>query len=100
MRRRGMTREAIEAALLQENAARCNPPLPDYEVRVIAESVSRYEPHVDAAASAAEEIARIAALPDIEYEKERLFQGQGTRRSCFRARSHRQQARETITKAK
>ncbi len=44
MRRRGMTPEAIEAALLKENDARCKPPLPASEVREIAQSVARYEP--------------------------------------------------------
>ncbi len=44
MRRRGMSAEAIEAALMRENAARCNPPLPDGEVREIARSVARYAP--------------------------------------------------------
>jgi len=44
MRRRGMSTDAIEAALLAENAARCSPPLADGEVRGIATSVARYEP--------------------------------------------------------
>jgi len=44
MRRRAMTPCAIEAALLVENAERCEPPLPQTEVRQIASSVSRYEP--------------------------------------------------------
>jgi hypothetical protein len=44
MRRRAMTPEAIEAALLKENDARCKPPLPVSEVREIARSVARYEP--------------------------------------------------------
>jgi hypothetical protein len=44
MRRRGLSREAIEAALLEENRQRCNPPLPASEVRQIAASISRYEP--------------------------------------------------------
>ena len=44
MRRRGISPEAIEAALLLENAARCNPPLPSEEVRAIAWSVGRYLP--------------------------------------------------------
>lgn len=44
MRRRGMSPEAIEAALLQENTARCRPPLPASEVREIARSVARYAP--------------------------------------------------------
>ena len=42
MRRRGMGEAAIRAALLAENAARCDPPLPEAEVRGIAASVSRY----------------------------------------------------------
>jgi hypothetical protein len=44
MRRRGMTREAIEAALLAENEKRCEPPLPKYEVRGIVTSVLMYSP--------------------------------------------------------
>jgi putative DNA primase/helicase len=37
-----MTHQAIEGALLLENAARCDPPLPETEVRKIAASVWRY----------------------------------------------------------
>jgi hypothetical protein len=48
MRRRGMTVEAITAALLAENEARCDPPLPEDEVRGIAQSVGRYPPAADA----------------------------------------------------
>jgi hypothetical protein len=48
MRRRGMGEAAIRAALLEENAARCRPPLPETEVARIAKSVSRY-PAGDAA---------------------------------------------------
>lgn len=44
LRRRGMSREVIETALLAENAARCAPPLPDEEVRGIAASVAKYPP--------------------------------------------------------
>lgn len=44
MRRRGMGRAAIEAALLAENKQRCVPPLNECEVGAIAGSVSRYEP--------------------------------------------------------
>ena len=43
MRRRGMTRESIEAALLLENTKRCKPPLAREEVAKIAESVSQYD---------------------------------------------------------
>jgi putative DNA primase/helicase len=45
MRRRGFSREAIEAALLEENAARCDPPLDDEEVCTIAEHIAAYKPH-------------------------------------------------------
>jgi len=44
MRRRGMSRESIEAALIQENDGRCDPPLAETEVSNIAASVARYEP--------------------------------------------------------
>lgn len=44
MRRHGMTVAAIEAALLAENERRCEPPLPEAEVRRIAASVGRYPP--------------------------------------------------------
>jgi KaiC/GvpD/RAD55 family RecA-like ATPase len=44
MRRRGMDAESIYAALQVENNKRCDPPLPDGEVRQIAESYDRYQP--------------------------------------------------------
>jgi len=44
MRRRGMSAPALLAALVEENTARCVPPLDDDEVRRIAESVGRYTP--------------------------------------------------------
>ena len=44
MRKRGMTQEAITAALLADNAARCKPPLDPAVVVKIAASVSRYDP--------------------------------------------------------
>jgi putative DNA primase/helicase len=42
MRARGMSDEAIEAALLEENKKHCRPPLEEDEVRGIAQSISRY----------------------------------------------------------
>jgi hypothetical protein len=42
MRRSGMSHEAIYAALSQENAARCSPPLDEREVSTISDSCSRY----------------------------------------------------------
>jgi hypothetical protein len=47
MRRRGMSKEAIEAALLAENSAKCHPLLDDSEVKQIAKSISQYEPSAD-----------------------------------------------------
>jgi uncharacterized protein (DUF927 family) len=44
MRRRGASRETMEAALLEENRRRCDPPLQEAEVRRIAGSVASYEP--------------------------------------------------------
>jgi putative DNA primase/helicase len=44
MRNRGMGEPAILAALLAENTARCQPPLPVDEVRSIAHSVAQYAP--------------------------------------------------------
>jgi hypothetical protein len=48
MRRRGMSQEAIEAALLVENK-RCDPPLSEKDVLTVARSVSRYAPGTDSA---------------------------------------------------
>jgi hypothetical protein len=43
MQRRGMSLEAIEAALLAENAAKCVPPLPEAKVKnIAADIVKRY----------------------------------------------------------
>jgi hypothetical protein len=51
MRRRAMSEAAILAALLEDNAQRCRPPLDQDEVRRIARSVARYEPGPDSAGS-------------------------------------------------
>lgn len=63
MRNSGMSVDAIEAALLAENAARCVPPLDDDEVIRIAQSIGRYEPTHDVASDAAfgEMLKRVAA---------------------------------------
>jgi len=44
MRQRGMTKEAIEAALHAEKRLRCESPLSDAEVTKIAQSIARYQP--------------------------------------------------------
>ena len=43
MRRGGISVQAIEVAVLIENMQRCNPPLPEDEVRQIACSIGRYQ---------------------------------------------------------
>lgn len=43
LRRIGLDQKSIEAALIETNKTRCNPPLSKKEVVKIAESVSRYE---------------------------------------------------------
>ncbi|MDA1270671.1 MAG: bifunctional DNA primase/polymerase [Chloroflexi bacterium] len=48
MRRRGMSEEAILAALMVENRTRCKPPLPEDEVQAIAASVAQYPAGVPA----------------------------------------------------
>ena len=60
MRRRGMSREAIVAALTVTNRERCQPPLPPAEVERIARSVARYPAAEDGASSPE---AALAALP-------------------------------------
>jgi len=44
LRRHGATEDAIRAALSIDNQARCNPPLPEEDIRRIAASCMRYEP--------------------------------------------------------
>jgi Bifunctional DNA primase/polymerase, N-terminal/AAA domain/Primase C terminal 1 (PriCT-1) len=69
MRKRGMTEDAIEAALLAENAARCDPSLPDAEVARIAASVARYEPAEPLALGALGPV--VVTLADVEREEVR-----------------------------
>jgi hypothetical protein len=66
MRRKGMTPAAIGAALLEENNARCQPPLPESEVRRIADSVGRYEPEDNSADAEAPTVRESAATKLIE----------------------------------
>ena len=61
MRRRGISVEGITAALLTENARRCDPPLPETKVRDIARSISRYAP---AAETATDPDPEVDAWPD------------------------------------
>jgi putative DNA primase/helicase len=43
MRARGLSRRAIKAALTEENQLKCSPPLNDWELNLIVESVGKYE---------------------------------------------------------
>lgn len=47
LRSRGLSEEAMAAALLVVNSERCTPPLPEREVRRISQSIARYEPGPD-----------------------------------------------------
>ncbi len=67
MRSRGMTASAIEAALLAHNQERCNPPLPEKEVRHIARSVGRYPVTNDAAHDDASPLFGAVPLEGIEW---------------------------------
>lgn len=73
MRRNGFSRETIEAALLEENRQRCDPPLADDEVRRIAGSVARYEPvHESSGQSAPMESFNLVHLGDLLDEPEEV----------------------------
>jgi len=49
LHKRGVAVEAIEAALLAENTAKCSPPLPDAKVRAIAHDIPARYPNSDRA---------------------------------------------------
>jgi putative DNA primase/helicase len=53
MRRRGMSQDAILAALLVINEQQCDPPLDENEVETIARSVARYDPAPSSTSSSA-----------------------------------------------
>jgi hypothetical protein len=59
MTKREMTLEAIEAALLAENAAKCDPPLPEAKVKSIAADIVKRHPPKESTAPVA------AALPSM-----------------------------------
>lgn len=73
MRKRSMSAEAIEAALLEENRNRCNPPLPEDEVRRIAASVARYPAGGDDEAGLRERAAKAGVTVE---QARRLLQGE------------------------
>lgn len=62
MRRRGASADAILAALLQENAEKCDPPLSEREVKQIVTSISKYEPAKISATETVRDAAHAGAL--------------------------------------
>ena len=67
MRRKGFGEAAIDAALLVENATRCDPPLPESEVSQIARSVSRYAPAAESNGHAVEPVMQL--ISEVEPEQ-------------------------------
>jgi putative DNA primase/helicase len=61
MRKRGLGEEAIRAALLADNAERCEPPLDEREVEKIVRSVMRYAP----AEASGQNLPSRVALPSL-----------------------------------
>jgi putative DNA primase/helicase len=66
MRRRGFGYNAIRAALREENAERCTPPLAEVEVEGIAASVARYEP-VDVPAALVKPVSSRHAVQTLDF---------------------------------
>lgn len=74
MRRRGMSVQAIAAALQAENEERCEEPLDEDEIERIAISVSRYEPTKTQADLVVEAIGVLEQLmPQVSLEPSRAF---------------------------
>lgn len=74
MRRRGMSYEAILAALLEVNDKQCEEPLDVAEVETIARSVTRYEPgESDADRTAEAEAVVDELLPRIALDPSQVF---------------------------
>jgi len=69
MRRRNFSKAATVQALLEENRTRCNPPLPEGEVRKIADSVARYDPPSGTASGEGEQIFK---WPELQPLPEKL----------------------------
>ena len=70
MRNAGFSEEEILSALLVMNERRCDPPLPETEVRRVAKSASRYEPARDVAGDMARGTQAAEALLHQEPEND------------------------------
>lgn len=75
MRRVGMSPSEINAALLQVNADRCQPPLPAPEVNRIVTSITRYEPDQIAVALAEGHADQLAQLEFASLTSRELASG-------------------------
>jgi hypothetical protein len=83
MRRRGMSEQSLLAALREENAARCRPPLTDTEICRVAKSVGRYAPDPSSEPLAfvnplPELLARASSIVEPAWLVEGLIPGDGT----------------------
>jgi hypothetical protein len=99
MRRPGMSQPAIEKALLEENRLRCEPPLPESEVRKVAASVARYEPAVrnPASPSSAQNPGPVAQAPWTAAESMAAFLSDDESGAEFLDSEKRLIARSSIT---
>jgi hypothetical protein len=69
MRRKGFSAEAIAAALQETNRTRCDPPLPEAQVRKIAVSVGRYDPVQAPPEVVPQEVSRIEPVRYLDLER-------------------------------
>ena len=67
-RQRGLSADAIEAALMVENLKKCTPPLPDDEVKSIAKSAGRYDA---GELDFGNDVFKLAELPPLDYDRVR-----------------------------
>jgi hypothetical protein len=70
LRRQGFSAEEIETTLITANQKRCSPPLPDREVRQIAQSVSRYIPVEQIETGIEDEELDFDLTPDPDQEQQ------------------------------
>lgn len=88
LRRFGLGRGIIEATLLEANQQKCNPPLPEEEVRQIANSIARYEPSFRpgrGASGTSGDSGYGRGRPNgVGLPQERPLRGAGTRRNLRR----------------
>jgi hypothetical protein len=70
MRRRGMTPEEIEAALMVTNRTRCNPPLSDRDINRIAKSVGKYQPDPVEALVTVQTVHAVQSVPTVQTEQD------------------------------